>query len=96
MSTRHDFRVPTPVALTDIEIASAAQILENYCRELTGVDSGVILGSDVNRLEPPARWLYLFLHAGHEILKAEDDRRTSAEAAAGLSKLEAFLEEQQR
>lgn len=87
------FDVPDPRSMTDEEIATAGDWLEQLCRDIARVPEGVILGEHLSNLSTAEVWTFRFLRAGHEILKAEDERRTRNEVEAGFVRLEAFLED---
>lgn len=82
-----------PTALTDADIATAADLLHDLARSLLRDPSAPMDGATVTALDPASRWAVDFLSIGWQMLKSEDNRRTETEAAIGLLELERFLAE---
>ena len=81
---------PDPAVLTDDELGGAAHGIAALAKDIAG---GPVTSAAIAALDPDDRFVLGVLQVGFEVLKAEADRRTAAEAAVLAAEVEQFLAE---
>lgn len=82
---------PDPRTLTDDDLASAANLVSVLAGDLAGIEPTVLTAQHLTHLAPGRRWVIDALRVLWDVLRAEDERRTAADARQLVDEVERYL-----